>query len=80
MKSYPILYKHFTQLVHIDAYRLNNSTEFATLKPEKFLNDPRALVCVEWPEKVDGALPQPDLTLRFSSEGAGENERYIEIV
>lgn len=79
MKSYPIAYKDFDTFVHIDAYRLDDPKEFATLKPESFLNNPKALVCIEWPEKVEGMLPKPDLLLKFSSEGALEGERYIEI-
>lgn len=71
--------RRFKRLVHIDAYRLNSSGEFAALKPEQFLNDPDALVCVEWPERVAGALPAPDLTLSFSSEGMAEGERNIEM-
>ena len=65
--------------MHIDAYRLEQSGEFAALKPEQFLNDPEALVVVEWPERVAGALPEPDLTLNFSSEGMAEGERDIEM-
>lgn len=87
MKSYPISFKQpfpgiegrFDKLVHIDAYRLNSAEEFAALKPETFLNDPRALVVVEWPEKVGGALPEPDITLNFSSENAAEGERFVEM-
>ena len=67
-------------LVHIDAYRLNNAEEFAALKPEQFLNDPKVLVVVEWPEKVEGALPKAALTLNFSSQDAEGGERYIEVV
>ena len=79
MKSYPISYKELTRLVHIDAYRLNSPHEFAALKPQSFLEDPHALVCLEWPEKAAGMLPKPDIILRFSSEGASEGERYISI-
>ncbi len=78
MKTYPIDYKQFTTLIHIDAYRLNGAKEFAALKPEVFLNDPKNLVCIEWPERAGEALPTPDITLRFSSDGASEGERYIE--
>ncbi|MBC7836255.1 tRNA (adenosine(37)-N6)-threonylcarbamoyltransferase complex ATPase subunit type 1 TsaE [Acetobacteraceae bacterium] len=93
MKKYDISYRSFTSLIHIDAYRLNNPAEFAALKPENFLKDPQVLVCIEWPEKVLGALPEPDITLKLSltpdvSNGAGTpqedlpaqaGERYIEI-
>ncbi len=79
MKSYPIAYKGFDKLVHIDAYRLDDPKEFATLDPESFLQDPKALVCIEWPEKVGGELPKPDIEIKFSSEGAGEGERFVEM-
>ncbi len=80
MKSYPISYKQFTTLVHIDAYRLERAEEFVALKPEVFLSDPKTLVCIEWPERVEGALPRPDVTVTFSADGAAAGERYIEVV
>jgi tRNA threonylcarbamoyladenosine biosynthesis protein TsaE len=79
MKKYAISHPRFKTLIHIDAYRLNNAQEFAALRPEQFLNEPATLVCIEWPERVEGALPKPDLVIKFSSEGAGEGERFIEI-
>ncbi len=72
--------RRFNKLVHIDAYRLNDSKEFAALKPEEFLNEPGTLVMIEWPERVAAALPAPDLTVTFTSENVGEKERYIEVV
>ncbi len=79
MKSYSIAYKNFTQLVHIDLYRLEKPEELAALQLENYLNDPHALVCIEWPERADSLLPNPNITLKFSSDGAAEGERYIEI-
>lgn len=88
MKSYPLVFSapypglegRFDKLVHIDAYRLESPEEFSTLMPEQFLHDPKALVIVEWPEKLGGLLPEPDVTVNFSSADAGESERYIETV
>ncbi|MES2007196.1 MAG: tRNA (adenosine(37)-N6)-threonylcarbamoyltransferase complex ATPase subunit type 1 TsaE [Patescibacteria group bacterium] len=84
MKSYELKNQAFTKLVHIDAYRLNNGDEFAALEPASFLLDEDALVCVEWPERIEGALPRPDVALKLSADppageagGAGEEERYI---
>lgn len=79
MKSYPLSSGRFSRLVHIDAYRLEGAEEFAALKPEAFLQDPGALVVIEWPEKVAGALPAADLTVRFSSENAAEGERSVSV-
>ena len=70
----------FSKLVHIDAYRLDAPEQFAALKPETFLQDPHALVVVEWPERLQGALPTPDLVIEFSSQDASEGERYITVV
>lgn len=72
--------RRFTRLVHIDAYRLTDQSEFAALKPGQFLSDPDTLVMIEWPERIAGALPAPDLTITFTSENANEKERYIEVV
>lgn len=80
MKNYPISFGQFTNLIHIDAYRLENPEEFAALKPESFLSNPQNLVVIEWPERVEGHLPAPNILLKFSHTGVGEDERYIERV
>lgn len=77
MKSYPIFFDRFRKLIHIDAYRLDKPEEFAALEPETFLNDPENLVVIEWPERVEGVLPTPDLLLNFTHTDS-EEERYIE--
>jgi len=79
LKSPGVKATPFHKLVHIDAYRLDNPKQFAALKPEQFLREPKTLVCIEWPERVEGELPKPDLVLNFSSEGMKEGERGIEI-
>jgi tRNA threonylcarbamoyladenosine biosynthesis protein TsaE len=70
--------RRFKTIVHIDAYRMENPTEFKALKPEEFLDDPSCLVVVEWPEKLGKFLPKPDVILEFKNEGTG-NERRIDM-
>ncbi|MDZ4226297.1 MAG: tRNA (adenosine(37)-N6)-threonylcarbamoyltransferase complex ATPase subunit type 1 TsaE [Patescibacteria group bacterium] len=88
MKKYQVAsskyQEKFQTLIHIDAYRLEKPKEFAALKPESFLKDPKNLVCIEWPERLEGALPVPDVVLKFSADppageagGANERERHI---
>lgn len=87
MKSYPLelsgpsgeTNNKFTRLIHIDAYRLESPDEFDALNPQEFLSDPATLVLIEWPERVLGKLPEPDMTIKFSGEDTGE-ERQIEVV
>ncbi len=71
--------RRFTKLVHIDAYRLNSADEFAALKPEEFLNETGSIVFIEWPERVEEALPKPDMIIDFTADEAGEGERHITV-
>jgi tRNA threonylcarbamoyladenosine biosynthesis protein TsaE len=80
MKWYPIDFNQFKKLIHIDAYRLERPEEFDALKPETFLSNKENLVVIEWPERVTGQLPTPNVLVNFSHEGVGEEERYIEVV
>lgn len=77
MKKYMLAGQPFDALVHIDAYRLDDPKQLEALDPSSFLGAPRTLVCLEWPERVEGMLPLADLALQFSSEGMSEGERGI---
>lgn len=48
----------FKTLVHIDAYRLESAHELEVLGWKELCADPDALIAIEWPEKVPGAIPQ----------------------
>lgn len=88
MKTYPLelsdasanTNKKFTRLVHIDAYRLESPEDFDALRPQEFLDDPRALVVIEWPSRLEGKLPKPDMTLTFSADDMTQDERDIDAV
>jgi tRNA threonylcarbamoyladenosine biosynthesis protein TsaE len=71
--------RRFKRLVHIDAYRLEKPLEWHQLKPEEFLEEYGTIVFIEWPEKVAGVGPKPDLTLLFSADSLNENARDIEM-
>ena len=47
----------FTRLVHIDAYRLDASSEIETVGWQDVLTTPHSLVTVEWPERIVGYIP-----------------------
>ena len=72
MKSYPIsANKKYTHLIHIDAYRIESDDEMRVLGLEEILNDPTKLVCIEWPEKIQGVLPRDihNVTFVLHSDG-----------
>jgi len=68
--------RRFNRLVHIDAYRFEKPEQWSQLRPQEFLNDPAALVLVEWPERVEGFMPKPDLTIDIKQNGV-DTERDI---
>jgi tRNA threonylcarbamoyladenosine biosynthesis protein TsaE len=52
------------QLIHCDAYRLNDPSDFDELLIEDFLSPPW-LIALEWPEKVQSDLLENAWTLRL---------------
>lgn len=49
------------QVMHLDLYRLGGADELEYLGLRDELA--QALVLIEWPERAEGALPEPDLVL-----------------
>lgn len=52
-KEYSAAHSAFTKLVHVDAYRFTHPKEAKVLRLEEDLADPRTLVTVEWPSKMN---------------------------
>lgn len=63
--------KLFKSLIHIDAYRLDEGSDLIPLGFDECMKDSGNLVLLEWPEKVEGALPVPQKKLSFSVEPNG---------
>jgi tRNA threonylcarbamoyladenosine biosynthesis protein TsaE len=59
------LYHGDRQLIHMDAYRLNQAHDFESLMLDDFMESPYCLA-IEWPERIADALPQPCWHLHFS--------------
>jgi tRNA threonylcarbamoyladenosine biosynthesis protein TsaE len=70
------IYQGNRQLIHLDAYRLNNPSEAESLLIEEFLAPPFCLA-IEWPEKVEGWMEDDTWLLQFSIKG--ENEHVIKL-
>jgi tRNA threonylcarbamoyladenosine biosynthesis protein TsaE len=63
-------------LFHLDAYRLDSTPEAEELDIERMVGE-GALV-VEWPERVEPALPKQEL--RIVMEHVGEEQRRIQFM
>ena len=60
------------RLAHIDAYRLSSPEAFDGLLVDEVAPSPRIL-CVEWPEAVEPALPRIDARLLLSIGADGRH-------
>lgn len=74
MRRYETSHPRFRQLVHIDAYRFEAPEEALPLGLAEVLTEPNMLVCVEWPERIPGALPAAAWRLTFEIT-TGETRR-----
>ena len=66
-KSYPLKDKRFSNLYHIDAYRLTSGDDLLTLGWERVLGDPQNIIFIEWPEYIASALPPSINTVMFET-------------
>jgi len=77
MKGYETTDRTFTHLIHMDAYRLEDEAELAPLHFADILATPKILFCIEWAEKITGALPAQVLEVTLGL--VDETTRHIEV-
>ena len=63
-------------LYHIDLYRIRDVGEVRDLGVEEILKDKKAVLAIEWPEKMESLLPRAR-TMKIHFEWLGENTRRI---
>lgn len=66
----------FTELVHIDAYRLEGDTSLVPLGFAERYANPTTLILLEWPELVENQLPPRDIAITLTVEGEGRTISY----
>ncbi|NUQ69169.1 MAG: tRNA (adenosine(37)-N6)-threonylcarbamoyltransferase complex ATPase subunit type 1 TsaE [Phycisphaerales bacterium] len=70
-------------LIHVDAYRVGDVEELANAGWDRLFegSTPRgdAVALVEWPARIDAALPPPEVCLCISLTPTGETARRIEL-
>jgi len=61
----------FKRLVHIDAYRLEQAEDLKALGFEEVVRDSRNLIVLEWPERVEGGLPEATISITLTANPDG---------
>ncbi len=74
MKNYIIKNSQWNNFVHIDAYRLNSCNELLNLGWNELINNPKNLILIEWPEKVQEIIPQNARNIFLSHKNEDERE------
>ncbi len=77
MKIYPIDFKGYKNLIHIDAYRLEKESELLHIGWEEIIKEPENLILIEWPERVRGVIPSDVKKINF--EHINAETRGIEV-
>ena len=67
------------KLIHVDAYRLKGIEDFLNIGGEDILGDPRAIILIEWGDKLESILPPDAMGISFKRILDVENERVISI-
>jgi tRNA threonylcarbamoyladenosine biosynthesis protein TsaE len=62
---------------HLDAYRVGGADDFEAIGFGELLDEPDAIVVVEWPDRVSSLLPSKLIDVYL--EPVGEGSRRIEI-
>lgn len=62
---------------HIDLYRISEKTEARGLGLEEIFRDKKAIVVIEWADRIESILPQKRIDLHF--QYLDENKRRIKI-
>lgn len=75
MKNYKTMDSKFRNLVHIDAYRLDEHKDILVLGWEEIIKNKDNLIIVEWPEKIASFLPKVVYNVSLSHES--NNTRKI---
>jgi len=65
-------------LVHIDAYRLENSRSLTDIGVEDYFKDKNTITVIEWAERVKDILPKNAIFVKIKF-GKKKNERIIKI-
>ena len=67
------------KLIHVDAYRLEGIDDFLNIGGEDILATPKAIILIEWGDKLESILPPDAIRISFERVLDVENERLISI-
>lgn len=77
-KKYEVLKnKSINKLIHIDSYRLKGPEDAESIGIDEYLNDPEALIIIEWPEIIYPLIKNKSLLIQIEQISATQREIKI---
>lgn len=69
MKQYDTDDTKWSQLIHMDGYRIESLSEVEPLRLGELVADKKNLICIEWPKHIEPTLPliRIDVTLKLET-------------
>lgn len=74
MKSYETTDMVFQNLVHIDAYRIEDDSEMGPLNFSTLITQPATLICIEWPQRISAFLPPRTINIDLEALPQGKHK------
>ncbi len=65
------------RLYHLDLYRISDARSALAFGVNEFLDDPDSLALIEWPDRIEGILPETTVQVRI--ECIAESVREITV-
>ncbi|WP_201556352.1 tRNA (adenosine(37)-N6)-threonylcarbamoyltransferase complex ATPase subunit type 1 TsaE [Psychrobacter sp. 72-O-c] len=62
-------------IYHADLYRLQDPEELSFIGFDEYLDEPNALVIIEWPSRADSYLPPPTLFIEMTQGDSVEGDK-----
>ena len=78
MRRHALRHEKFSNIFHIDAYRLKKAEDIAALELKDALANPKNIILIEWADRVKKLLPKGVVWLEFR-HGKKKSERSIMI-
>lgn len=77
MKKFTLSQRGKRYFFHIDCYRIYDSKDALQIGLHAVLKNPRAIVAIEWAERIEDIIPRPYWKIEFGHEG--EQARKIKM-
>lgn len=79
VRSYPLKHSTLLQLIHVDAYRIDDAQDLLPLGLDELLSEPGTVMALEWPERAEAWLRSVPNVRRMTIESDRSGVRRVDV-